>query len=148
LMLRVKDSKRLPGGVHFTLHATSSSATHPLSSHLIYDANNAEDSDFEQLPATSNISYINLSSTPLSLRQIFSQYSHLASRIRKHYLSPQVVFRLLTGRFVPPLGRGEMYGLQYSMLPRNRVSVGEVWRGLVEEDSGTGTAFGKSAWRR
>jgi phosphatidylinositol N-acetylglucosaminyltransferase subunit Q len=148
LMLRVKDSKRLPGGVHFTLHATSSSATHPLSPHLIYDANNAEDSDFEPLPASSNISYINLSSTPLSLRQIFSQYSHLASRIRKHYLSPQVVFRLLTGRFVPPLGRGEMYGLQYSMLPRNRVSVGEVWRALVEEDTGAGNAFGKSACRR
>ena len=80
----------------------------------------------------STISYIHLSSTPLPLRLIFAQYFHLAARIRKHYLSPRVVFSFVTGRSVPPLGRGEMYGLQYSMLPRERVGVGAVWRGLVE----------------
>lgn len=132
LMLRVKDSKRLPGGVHFTLHQNHSLKMRSNSPQLLGD-DDTEDSDSdEQRP--SNMSYVNLSSTPLSLPQIFSQYSHLASRIRKHYFSPQVVFRLVTGRFVPPLGRGEMYGLQYSMLPRNRVSVGEVWRGLVESE--------------
>ena len=132
LMLRIKDSKRLPGGVHFTVHPASYSARFPNSSSL-GDNSNAEDTDSD-LSTSTNISYINLASTPLSLRQIFAQYSHLASRIRKHYLSPEVVFRLVTGRFVPPLRRGEMYGLQYSMLPRNRVSVGEVWRGLVGDD--------------
>ncbi len=146
LMLRVKDSKRLPGGVHFTLHQSSSTVKHPHSSQLADDTN-AGDTDSHR-PTYSNVSYIHLSSTPLSLRQIFSQYSHLASRIRTHYLSPQVVFRLVTGRFVPPLGRGEMYGLQYSMLPRTRVSVGEVWRGLVDEDSDGSNAYGKSGRRR
>lgn len=146
LMLRVKDSKRLPGGLHFTLHPYPPRATDPRASQASV-AIDDEDADSIQ-PPWSNVSYINLSSKPLSLRQIFSQYSHLASRIRKHYLSPEVVFRLVTGRFVPPLGRGEMYGLQYSMLPRTRVSVGEVWRGLVDGGSDASNAYGKSGRRR
>ncbi len=116
LMLRIKDSKRLPGGIHFELLP----------------------------PAGGSTSHIILSSHPLSVRQIFEQYFLLGSRIRKHYLSPKVLFRLLTGRFVPPLGRDEMYGLQYSVLPRERVGLAEVWRILNEyetvEGSGTGNA--------
>ncbi|KAF7508586.1 hypothetical protein GJ744_009135 [Endocarpon pusillum] len=145
LMLRVKDPKRLPGGVHFTLYQDPFPARNQCPS-SVADSNTV-DSEFAHLPS-SNVSYVNLSATPLSLYQIFAQYSHLASRIRKHYLSPQVVFRLVTGRFVPPLGRGEMYGLQYSMLPRNRVSVGEVWRGLVDSGSDSSNAYGKSGRRR
>ncbi len=144
LMLRVKDPKRLPGGVHFTLHSKPFEAT---DLHLDKHADVAEEFDSDE-PQSCKVSYIKMSPTPLSLRQIFSQYSHLASRIRKHYLSPEVVFRLVTGRFVPPLGRGEMYGLQYSMLPRQRVSVGEVWRGLVEGDSDASNTFGKGGRRR
>jgi phosphatidylinositol N-acetylglucosaminyltransferase subunit Q len=145
LMLRVKDSKRLPGGVHFTLHPAASSVKGSDPLQLVDGIH--MDRNFDSSPPA-NVSYINLSATPLSLYQIFAQYSHIASRIRKHYLSPQVIFRLATGRFVPPLGRGEMYGLQYSMLPRNRVSVGEVWRGLVEGDSDISNAYGKSGRRR
>jgi phosphatidylinositol N-acetylglucosaminyltransferase subunit Q len=144
LMLRLKDSQRLPGGVHFTLHQGVSPAK--FASRTSSSAGIDEDTDTD-LSNTGNVSYINLSSTPLSLREIFAQYSHLASRIRKHYISPEVVFRLVTGRFVPPLGRGEMYGLQYSMLPRKRVGVGEVWRGLVEPESKSSNAYGKTAPR-
>jgi phosphatidylinositol N-acetylglucosaminyltransferase subunit Q len=146
LMLRIKDSKRLPGGVHFTLRADTSSAMAlcpPRNAHEM----SGEDTDSDRSPS-GVVSYVNLSSIPLSLRQIFAQYAHLASRIRKHYLSPEVVFRLATGRFVPPLGRGEMYGLQYSMLPRTRISVGEVWRGLVEGDSDGSNVYGKSGRMR
>lgn len=145
LMLRLKDSRRLPGGIHFTLHQFPSSVGGgDIPPQL---ADETQDSDSDQSPYA-NVSYINLTSTPLSLRQIFAQYSHLASRIRKHYLSPEVLFRLVTGRFVPPLGRGEMYGLQYSMLPRKRVSVGEVWRGLVGGDADNSNTHGKSGRRR
>ena len=128
-MLRIKDSKRLPGGIHFELlpaiDATSTSAT------------SSDDDQPEE--AKSRTSHVLLSSHPLSIRQIFEQYSLLGSRIRKHYLSPKVLFRLLTGRFVPPLGREEMYGLQYSVLPRERVGLAEVWR-ILNDDSDEATA--------
>jgi len=127
LMLRVKDSKRLPGGIHFEL--------------LQRRPREQADEEEESGTAKANVSYIRLSSAPLSLRQIFEQYFQLGARIRKHYLSPKVVFRLLTGRFVPPLGREEMYGLQYSVLPRERVSISEVWRSLSEPAKTPNTAY-------
>lgn len=34
---------------------------------------------------------------------------------------------LLTGRFVPPIHRKNLYELQYSMLPLQRAGVGECW---------------------
>ena len=132
LMLRIKDSKRLPGGLHFVLDTS----TPPIVS--VPSTPNSDFSDTSD-PAcryNSNTSYINLSSTPLSLRAIFAQYFQLAARIQKHYLSIKVLLRLVTGRFVPPLGRGEMYGLQYSMLPRERPSVAEVWSGLTGDNCG------------
>ncbi|RMZ84358.1 hypothetical protein DV738_g745, partial [Chaetothyriales sp. CBS 135597] len=118
LMLRLKDSGRLP------------------------------DEDEEgTVPPSSDCSYITLYSTPLSFREIFEQYSQLGNRIRKHYLSPKVVFRLLTGRLVPPLGREEMYCLQYSVLPRERVSIGEVWAQLnaKDDDNSSGGGGGRGA---
>lgn len=128
LMLRVKDSKRLPGGIHFELLPPTPLPDLPTD----IPGSNPE--------AGGNTSHIILSSYPLSVRQIFEQYSLLGSRIRKHYLSPRVLFRLLTGRFVPPLGREEMYGLQYSVLPRERVSLAEVWRILNEDEVVEGSA--------
>jgi phosphatidylinositol glycan class Q protein len=126
LMLRLKDSRRLPGGIRFRLIGPRLVATSPLSRpESLTDPPDATEHD----PA--DVSYIDLSSTPLSLREIFAPYFHLGARVRKHYLSPKVVLRLITGRFVPPLGRSEMYGLQYSMLPANRVKVGEVWQALT-----------------
>ena len=137
LMLRIKDSQRLPGGVHFQLLSTEQ----PELSHQIETereessgdtADEDEDSEGEDL--TTSVAYIRFSSTPLSLRRIFEQYFQLWARIRQHYLSPKVVFRLLTGRFVPPLGRSEMYGLQYSVLPRERATISEVWKSLSESE--------------
>ena len=129
LMLRAKDSKRLPGGIHFSLQpqpelvSAHSSRTAP---------DEVSETSASSTSESVTVSYIRLASTPLSLRDIFAQYFHLGTRVRKHYLSPKVVLRLITGRFVPPLRRGEMYGLQYSMLPRERVSVGEVWKALTD----------------
>lgn len=73
-------------------------------------------------------------SVPLPFSQTFSQYAQLEHRIRKHYLSPRVFFRLFTGRFVPPIHRKSLYSLQYSMLPARRIPVMELWRLLMEGD--------------
>ena len=58
---------------------------------------------------------------------MFHQYFQMGHRIRKHYLSPRVVLCLLTGKFVPPLNRKNLYSLQYSMLPARRAGVMEMW---------------------
>ena len=120
------DSRRLPGGIRFRLIGPRLMSTSPLSTpESLTHPSNSKEHD------SADVSYIGLSSTPLSLREIFAPYFHLGARIRKHYLSPKVVLRLITGRFVPPFGRSEMYGLQYSMLPANRVRVSEVWKALT-----------------
>ena len=142
LMLRLKDSRRLPGGISFSLLPDDSMLRQILEDrpHSMCVAEDAEENVVDERHGSSQIistnsyrrtSYILLTSTPLSIGQIFEQYSQLGSRIRKHYLSPKVLRRLLTGRFVPPLARDVMYGLQYSVLPRDRESIGEVWRGLT-----------------
>ncbi|RDA92723.1 hypothetical protein CP533_1426 [Ophiocordyceps camponoti-saundersi (nom. inval.)] len=79
LMLRVKDPRRLPGGIRFELR----------------DGPEQKASDSNEPPT----SVIYLKSIPLSMGAMFNQYSQMAHRIRKHYLSPAVLFRLLTGQF-------------------------------------------------
>jgi phosphatidylinositol glycan class Q protein len=63
---------------------------------------------------------------------MFHQYFQLGHRIRKHYLSPRVIFYLTTGRFVPPIHRKNLYSLQYSMLPAQRAGVLAMWVSLTE----------------
>ncbi|EDN08959.1 conserved hypothetical protein [Histoplasma mississippiense (nom. inval.)] len=109
------------GGIHFSLRE----ALLP---------NSASKTD--EMPSTST-SYIHLQSIPLSLRQMFDQYFQLGHRLRKHYLSPSVILCLVTGRFVPPIHRRNMYSLQYSMLPAQRVGIGEVWSRLTEKKTRT-----------
>ena len=110
IMLRIKDASRLPGGVQFELQKVNVRDGHELG----------------DLPT----SVISLKSVPLPLRSIFHQYFQMADRIRKHYLSPRVLFCLLTGKLVPPLNRKNLYSLQYSMLPDQRAPVHEVWAAL------------------
>ncbi|KAI9682728.1 MAG: phosphatidylinositol N-acetylglucosaminyltransferase subunit gpi1 [Trizodia sp. TS-e1964] len=116
LMLRIKDSHRLPGGIRFELRDTQ---TLPSSSLKKSDS-----------PPTS---YILLKSVPLSFPAMFHQYFELGHRIRKHYLSPRVILCLATGRFVPPIHRKNLYSLQYSMLPARRAGILELWKRLTEE---------------
>ncbi|KAI9827626.1 MAG: hypothetical protein M1819_006915 [Sarea resinae] len=116
LMLRTKDSRRLPGGIQFELQDTQ----------VLSNA-------FLQNPDAAPTSYIILKSVPLSLRAMFHQYFQLGARIRKHYLSPSVVLCLATGRFVPPIHLKNLYSLQYSMLPATRVGIMEIWSRLTEK---------------
>ena len=69
----------------------------------------------------------------LPLTQTFSQYAQLGHRLRKHYLSPRVFLCLVSGQFVPPIHRKNLYSLQYSMLPVQRVSIGDLWRLLTDD---------------
>ncbi|GAB1208762.1 hypothetical protein APSETT445_007517 [Aspergillus pseudonomiae] len=112
LMLRVKDSRRLPGGIHFELREE-------------HDKSSNNDS-------ASIVPYIHLESIPLTLRAMFDQYFQLGHRLRKHYLSPRVIFCLVTGRFVPPIHRRNLYSMQYSMLPARRAGMAEVWSLLTQ----------------
>ncbi|KAH6847287.1 N-acetylglucosaminyl transferase component-domain-containing protein [Chaetomium sp. MPI-CAGE-AT-0009] len=111
LMLRVKDPGRLPGGIRFELRDTQ-------------DFRRSVNDSSAQLPSTS---VIYLKSVPLKFKAMFYQYFQMGQRIRKHYLSPRVLFCLLTGKFVPPLNRKNLYSLQYSMLPARRAGVMEMW---------------------
>ncbi|ROT35804.1 phosphatidylinositol N-acetylglucosaminyltransferase subunit GPI1 [Sodiomyces alkalinus F11] len=113
LMLRVKDPRRLPGGIRFELRDTH---------HYKLNSNAPND------PPTS---VIYLKSIPLTFRAMFHQYFRMGSRIRKHYLSPGVLLCLLTGKFVPPINRKKLYSLQYSMLPATRASIREMWRAVT-----------------
>ncbi|KAI9889025.1 MAG: phosphatidylinositol N-acetylglucosaminyltransferase subunit gpi1 [Vezdaea aestivalis] len=123
LMLRIKDSRRLPGGIRFELRDTRA----------IW-AQTGVDSD------TSPTSYVHLKSVPLSFRAMFHQYFQLGHRLRKHYLSPSVILALATGRFVPPIHRKNLYSLQYSMLPTQRGSIIEMWTQLTAPRSVATTA--------
>ncbi|OIW26495.1 Gpi1-domain-containing protein [Coniochaeta ligniaria NRRL 30616] len=114
LMLRVKDPRRLPGGIRFELRDTQ-------------DTRLATASPRHQQPTTS---VIYLKPIPLSFRAMFHQYFQMASRIRKHYLSPRVLLCLLTGKFVPPINRKNLYSLQYSMLPARRTGIMEMWQAV------------------
>lgn len=120
LMLRVKDSRRLPGGIRFELRGELDKQT--------------------AAPGSSTVSYIHLESIPLSLRAMFDQYFQLGHRLRKHYLAPRVIFCLVTGRFVPPIHRRNLYSMQYSMLPARRAGMAEVWTMLTQpKKTGTGS---------
>ncbi|KAK0713115.1 N-acetylglucosaminyl transferase component-domain-containing protein [Lasiosphaeria miniovina] len=111
LMLRVKDPGRLPGGIRFELRDTQDLG--------LLDENVSKQS--------SSTSVIYLKSIPLNFKAMFHQYFQMGNRIRKHYLSPRVVLCLLTGKFVPPLNRKNLYSLQYSMLPARRAGFMEMW---------------------
>ncbi|KAJ9165135.1 Gpi1-domain-containing protein [Coniochaeta hoffmannii] len=113
LMLRVKDPRRLPGGIRFELRDTQ-------------EHRPAIDSSLPER----TISLIYLKPIPLSFRAMFHQYFQMASRIRKHYLSPRVLLCLLTGKFVPPINRKNLYSLQYSMLPARRAGIMEMWEAV------------------
>ncbi|KAL3426252.1 N-acetylglucosaminyl-phosphatidylinositol biosynthetic protein gpi1 [Phlyctema vagabunda] len=114
LMLRLKDSQRLPGGIRFELRDIQ---------HFKQASKNSL-----ALPPTS---YIYLKSVPLTFTTMFHQYFQLGHRIRKHYLSPRVLLCLATGQFVPPIHRKNLYSLQYSMLPARRASIRDMWNALT-----------------
>lgn len=132
LMLRVKDPRRLPGGIRFELKDATSppSAT---ANEIRKSAQSQPEAVLSRPPPTS---YIYLKSVPLSFPAIFQQYFQLGNRLRKHYLSPNVLLCLMTGRFVPPIHRKNLYSLQYSMLPARRVGVLEMWKTLTLKPHG------------
>ncbi|PSN62510.1 Gpi1-domain-containing protein [Corynespora cassiicola Philippines] len=111
-MLRIKDSRRLPGGICFELQDV------------------IPDASADSAPTA----YILLKSIPLPLRAMFQSYFELGNRIRKHYFSPGVFLSLASGQFVPPIHRRNLYSLQYSMLPAKRAPIGELWKRLNESE--------------
>ncbi|KAI0550972.1 N-acetylglucosaminyl transferase component [Xylaria curta] len=119
LMLRAKDPRRLPGGIRFELRDT----------HNRHNFNSTSLSSSSSL-SPSPTSLIHLKPVPLEFSAMFHQYFQMGNRLRKHYLSPGVLFCLVTGRFVPPIHRKNLYSLQYSMLPSRRAGIMEIWEAL------------------
>ncbi|KAK4166575.1 N-acetylglucosaminyl transferase component-domain-containing protein [Cladorrhinum sp. PSN259] len=139
LMLRIKDPGRLPGMSFFVilLHSRMSRLLTCVSGgirfelrdtkdfrHAVNDSSSSSSSSSSTSPSTS---VIQLKSIPLNFKAMFHQYFQMGHRIRKHYLSPRVVLALLTGKFVPPLNRKNLYSLQYSMLPARRAGIMDMW---------------------
>ncbi|KAI0475537.1 N-acetylglucosaminyl transferase component-domain-containing protein [Xylariaceae sp. FL0804] len=116
LMLRAKDPRRLPGGLRFELRDTQD--------------RHSVNSNSPMTPYLPPTSVIYLKPVPLKFTAMFHQYFQMGNRIRKHYLSPRVLFCLVTGRFVPPIHRRNLYSLQYSMLPARRAGILEMWEAL------------------
>ncbi|KAF2666538.1 N-acetylglucosaminyl transferase component Gpi1 [Microthyrium microscopicum] len=113
LMLRFKDSRRLPGGIHFDLqHDTPKLTKH-------------EKDQLSSIAAPTSRIY--LRSVPLPFQAMFHEYFQLGNRIRQHYVSLGVIGCLIIGRFVPPIHRRNLYSLQYSMLPAQRISIVDLW---------------------
>ena len=163
LMLRVKDSRRLPGqsihcprrfiieltkagGICFELQDTPAVSLHhddsqdiPPTSYIILKV-----SKNPRICKINNPWMLRMlpQSVPLSLRAMFDQYFQLGQRIRRHYLSPSVVWCLMTGQFLPRIHRKSLYSLQYSMLPARRAGVWEVWNRLNEKATTTSSANG------
>ncbi|KAI5793823.1 N-acetylglucosaminyl transferase component-domain-containing protein, partial [Peziza echinospora] len=127
LMLRVKDSGRLPGGILFE---------------LVDGGGGGAGGREKEGEGQGDVAYILLKSIPLSFGAMFYQYFHLGQRIRKHYVSPRVILCLATGRFVPPIHRKNLYSMQYSMLPTVRAGVREVWTLLMGRRDGGGGSGG------
>lgn len=153
LMLRIKDSQRLPGlfhyhdyrpknmlictgGIRFELEdtrqptdpSTGAASTPPTSYIYLRVISPFRPMLFILLTCM----LINLlKSVPLTFRAMFQQYFQLGQRIRKHYLSPRVLSCLAIGKFVPPIHRKNLYSLQYSMLPARRAGIWEMWNALV-----------------
>ncbi|KAK4124495.1 Gpi1-domain-containing protein [Parathielavia appendiculata] len=139
LMLRVKDPGRLPGGIRFELRDTQDFR------HSVTDTTQQQQQQQQQqLPSTS---VIHLKSVPLNFKAMFHQYFQMGHRIRKHYLSPRVLLCLLTGKFVPPLNRKNLYSLQYSMLPARRAGVVEMWNAVNSLPASSSSFIGKDRKR-
>jgi phosphatidylinositol glycan class Q protein len=133
LMLRVKDSRRLPGktiALCFIITANIGAGGIGFELQSMPDVASSSHDPALSVPT----SYILLRSIPLPLRAMFESYFELGNRIRKHYFSASVILCLATGQFVPPIQRRNLYSLQYSMLPSKRAGIVELWRQLNHKD--------------
>ncbi|KAF2864250.1 Gpi1-domain-containing protein [Piedraia hortae CBS 480.64] len=108
LMLRVKDPRRLPGGIRFELCPS--------------------------VDSTVPTAHVRLKPISLPLSHIFAQYAQLGVSLRRHYLSAHVAKCLATGQDVPSMQRQGLYALQYRMLPEHKLSISELWKLLTEMD--------------
>lgn len=141
LMLRVKDSRRLPGGIRFELREEYDKSNNNSPTTMPYI--HLEVCLLFHLSFTKKLT--SKKSIPLPLRSMFDQYFQLGHRLRKHYLSPRVIFCLVTGRFVPPIHRRNLYSMQYSMLPARRAGMAEVWAMLTQPKKGGSGGSGSSS---
>lgn len=127
ILLRIKDSKRIPGGIRLVYEKDNKKWNQSYSLKRIFLKNcSAEVQDHRQRET-----FVLLKPIPLTVAQMFHQYLILSGKIRMHYLSFGVVKRLLTGQFVS-IQRRKLYGLLYSMLPEQRIGIQLMYQQLQE----------------
>lgn len=129
ILLRIKDFKRVPGGIMFDVVQNPSSFSTSSNS-----------------TGTTCTAFVFLKPKPLPLSKMFYQFSLLSLRIRIHYLSFPVIVRLISGQFVP-IQRSKLYTLLYSTLPARRISIQQLHKDLYSEAasasvSGTSSGLG------
>lgn len=149
ILLRIKDFKRVPGGIMIQIvennQNTATSATKSTANSTIptTDANSTTTTDNFRVKT----SFVILKPMPLPLSKMFYQFSLLSLRIRIHYLSFPVIVRLLSGQFVP-IQRSKLYSLLYSKLPSKRISIQQLNKELFSEgpafQNGGGGTLGTS----
>lgn len=134
ILLRVKDSKRIPGGIrldfqidHQTKEEAATARTTAIRRLLLGEGGTRQNVDNSK----AGHSYVVLKPVPLKFGHMFHQYHILGERLRMHYLSFDVIKRLLTGQFVP-IKRSKLYGLLYSMLPEQRIKLQLLYQELKE----------------
>ena len=80
---------------------------------------------------TEHASYLSLNSVPLPFTIIFASYERVFTRLRQHYLVSDVLVKLITGKPIREIPSKKLYSIQYSMLPKTRNTVREVWGELT-----------------
>lgn len=129
ILLRVKDSKRIPGGIRLDFKIDQQQQKPPDWLTRGLSTLSGRRTNIDNSSATH--SYVVLKPVPLGFGHMFHQYHILGERLRMHYLSFNVIKRLLTGQFVP-IKRSKLYGLLYSMLPEQRIKVQLLYQELKE----------------
>jgi phosphatidylinositol glycan class Q protein len=96
IMLRLKDPSRLPGGIHFKIHNSSS---------------------------TSSAKFMTVCNQPITFGSIFFQYLRLWSRLSAHYSPLRLLKMVVTGAYVGVIPR---YSMQYHRFSSSSRDVNKV----------------------
>lgn len=128
ILLRIKDFKRVPGGIMFDV------VQNPARNHT-----STSSTSTTTTTGTTSTAFVFLKPKPLPLSKMFYQFSLLSLRIRIHYLSFPVIVRLISGQFVP-IQRSKLYTLLYSTLPARRISIQQLHKDLYSEAASASTS--------
>ncbi|CAI4063874.1 hypothetical protein SUVZ_07G4440 [Saccharomyces uvarum] len=104
LLLRLKDPKRLPGGISIELKTTTSS-----------------------MPTT-----LELKNNPIKFKSMFKPYSLLLAQMKTNYFSFVTVRQIVRGESIM-VNRNKLYHVLYSALPSKPLGTGALYKRLITQ---------------